>query len=227
MKGESKSYTWEYGYPEFDLDEANIQLINFKSEYKPFIIFREGGGFEVFNLEVRPEYSHFPWWNHWPVAQTISDGRSANAPDRASHSSISWGDPNGEAALYGMTNDPDNTLVDLARSWNDPPEIELKSKRFKYKGYDYRQRAYVMESDSNPSDLEFRLKASENSPMINMALVIDNWKGENIKLFIDGKEVPEGKDFRYGFEYDVTGTMKAIIWIKKKTEKDTDILVKS
>ncbi len=227
MKRESKSYTWEHGYPEFDLDEANIQLINFKSEYKPFIIFREGGGFEVFNLEVRPEYSHFPWWNHWPVAQIISDGRSANAPDRTSHSSISWGNPNGEAAIYGMTNDPDNILVDLARSWNNPPEIELKSKGFKYQGYDYRQRAYVMESDSNPSDLEFILRASENSPLINMALVIDNWKGKNIKLFIDGKEVPEGKDFRYGFEYDVTGKMKAIIWIKKKTEKDTNILVKS
>jgi len=56
MDGKSKTYTWEFGYPKFDLEDANIQLINFKSEFKPFLILREGGGFMVFNGEVRPEY---------------------------------------------------------------------------------------------------------------------------------------------------------------------------
>ena len=52
MKGESKTYSWEHGYPEFDLKDAVIQLTHFKSRYKPFMIFREGGRFEVFNLGV-------------------------------------------------------------------------------------------------------------------------------------------------------------------------------
>ena len=143
LKGESKTYSWEHGYPEFDLDDAIIQVTNFKSEYKPYMIFREGGGFDVFNLEVRPEYSHFPWWNHWPVAQTISDGRSANAPDRTAHSSLSWGDPNGEAALYGMTNENPETLVPLAKSWNRPPKVKMLNNNYAFDEYDYTQRAYM------------------------------------------------------------------------------------
>ncbi len=141
LKGESKTYSWEHGYPVFDLDDAVIQLTHFKSEYKPFMIFREGGGFDVFNLEVRPEYSHFPWWNHWPVAQTISDGRSANAPDRAAHSSLSWGNPNGDAALYGMTNKDPLTTVSLAKSWNRPPTVKLLNNAYRSNGYEYTERA--------------------------------------------------------------------------------------
>jgi len=47
----------------------------------------------VFGIEVRGNVSPFPWWNHWPVAQIPSDGRYAQAPDRASHFSLAWGGP--------------------------------------------------------------------------------------------------------------------------------------
>ena len=222
LKGESRSYTWEHGYPEFDLEDAVVQVINFKSEYKPFLIFREGGGFEVFNLEVRPEYSHFPWWNHWPVAQVMSDGRSAFAPDRASHSSLSWGDPNGEAALYGMTNRDDDHLLSLARSWNNPPELRLEGTSYKNSGYDYTQRAYLLESSGEAANMEFTLKGSKESPVFNPAFVISDWQGEDIRLVMDGKEVPEGKSFRVGLEYDVDGSADLVVWIKKESEKPVE-----
>jgi hypothetical protein len=218
LKGESKSYTWEHGYPEFDLEDAVIQVMNFKSEYKPFLIFREGGGFEVFNLEVRPDYSHFPWWNHWPVAQIISDGRSAFAPDRAAHSSLSWGDPNGEAALYGMTNQGDDHVLALARSWNNPPELILKSHSLESKGYDYTQRAYMLEDDEDESAVEFSLKGSKESPVYNPAFVISNWQGGDAKLMVDGREIPEGKIFRQGLEYQVDGSADLVVWIKLERE---------
>ena len=83
--------------------EPIIQMTNLKAKYRPFMIFRPGSDMEVFNVEVRPEYSHFPWWNHWPVAQIISDGRHAQAPDRAAHSSLVWGGPRDDVAIYGMT----------------------------------------------------------------------------------------------------------------------------
>jgi hypothetical protein len=223
MKGESKSYSWEHGYPEFDLPGANIQYIHFKSEYKPFLIFREGGGFEVFNLEVRPEYSHFPWWNHWPVAQIVSDGRSAFAPDRTSHSSLSWGDPDGEAALYGMTKKPPETLVKLARSWNYPPQLKLKNSTYKNEGYDYTQRAYVLSAPSEKTPLEFSLAASKNSPAVNPVFVIHNWPEEDVQLKLDGVAVPGGKDFRRGIEHSVEGSIELIVWIKKESEVPLEI----
>jgi len=239
LEGETKSYSWEHGYPEFDLDEACIQIINFKSEYKPYLIFREGGGFEVFNLEVRPDYSHFPWWNHWPVAQIISDGRSAFAPDRAAHSSLSWGDPNGEAALYGMTDQgPDfildmarygmtdqgpDFILDMARSWNNPPELTMISGDYNFHGYDYTQRAYSLEGKNGSGSLKYSLDGSEESPVFNPAMHIENWQGGQATLQIDGQEIPEGKDFRQGIEYDIDGRMSLIIWFRHRSEKSLEI----
>lgn len=223
MDGEQKSYSWEEGYPVFDVPEANIQFVHFKSEYKPFLIFREGGGFEVFNLEVRPEYSHFPWWNHWPVAQIVSDGRSAFAPDRTAHSSLSWGDPNGDAALYGMTNKDPNTLVALARSWNYPPELEIEGNGWENNGYDYTQRAYILEAVNTSNSLKALLRASHKSPLENIALVIRNWDAQDLKLNIDGTSVPEGKDFRIGKEYDIEGNPLIVVWIKYRSIKPLNL----
>jgi len=226
MDGESETYSWEHGYPEFDLDGAVIQMTNFKSKFKPYMIYREGGGFEVFNLEVRPEYSHFPWWNHWPVAQTFSDGRSANAPDRTAHSSLSWGDPNGEAALYGMTDQPAESLVDLARSWNDPPEMTVAGSAYENGGYDYTQRAYILDTKRQGRSLDLTFDASDASPLVNLALVVNNWGDSDAALKIDGKDVPRGKGFRYGIEYDVEGNAHLIVWIKKRAKQSTKVSIR-
>jgi hypothetical protein len=223
MEGQSKSYTWEHGYPEFDLAGAVIQMTNFKSKFKPYMIFREGGGFEVFNFEARPAYSHFPWWNHWPVAQTYSDGRSANAPDRTAHSSLSWGDPAGEAAIYGMTDKPAESLVDLARSWNRPPKMKVSGSAYQNDGYDYTQRAYLLKAKRQGAMLDAEFAASREKPLVNLALVVDNWGPNDPALKINGKEVSRGKDFRYGIEYDVEGNTKLIVWLKIKAEGKTKI----
>ena len=87
----------------------------------------------------------------WPVAQISSDGRSAFAPDRSAHSSLSWGDPNGEAALYGMTNKYPQTLVALARSWNYPAELIIPDTGWQNDGYDYTQRAYILHTGPMPN----------------------------------------------------------------------------
>ena len=227
MDGKSKTYTWEFGYPKFDLEDANIQLINFKSEFKPFLILREGGGFMVFNGEVRPEYSHFPWWNHWPVAQIASDGRSAYAPDRAAHSSLSWGLRYGDAAMYGMTNQPKDFLVRLARSWNRPPVINMLSSTYESEGYDYSQRAYFFKSMSTNDRLNFEIAGSIDNPVVNPAFVINNWFGEKAVLQIDNQIIPEGKDFRQGIEYNIDGSKTLIIWVKAESDKTLNFTINS
>lgn len=225
LEGESKSYSWENGYPIFDLKDAIIQLVNFKSEYKPFLIFREGGSFSVFNLEVRPKYSHFPWWNHWPVAQIISDGRSASAPDRAAHSSLSWGDPGGEAALYGMTNKDPAGLVNLAKSWNRPPKMSLKHQNYVNLGFDYTQRAYILDTKIGGSNIELEFDASPNNPLFNIAIVVNKWDGEGVNLILNEEHIVKGERFRTGFEYDVQGNLKLIVWIKHEAKEKTKIIL--
>jgi len=157
------------------------------------------------------------------VAQIASDGRSAFAPDRAAHSSLSWGNTQGPAAMYGMTNKLKDYLVDLAKSWNRPPELNIHSKGFMSNGYDYTQRAYLIESDSKSTDLSFDLIANDNSPILNPAFVIVNWPGKEANLQINGKKIPEGTNFRQGLEYGIDGSKTLILWMKRTANKTINI----
>jgi len=97
LKGESYTYSWAKGAPAFKKGENPadpvIQIVNLKSQNKPFTILEKENNMEVFGIEQRLEVSHFPWWNHWPVAQNLSDGRYCQAADRPSHFSLAWGGP--------------------------------------------------------------------------------------------------------------------------------------
>jgi len=50
-----------------------------------------------------------------------------------------------------------------------------------------------------------------------------NWDGSDIKLKINDVEIPRGKDFRYGMEYDVEGNISLIVWIKKRATSKINI----
>ena len=216
LEGQSKTYSWEHGYPKFDLGKALIQMTHLKSKYRPFLVFRPGSKFEVFDVEVRPEYSKFPWWNHWPVAQIVSDGRYALATDHASHSSLSWGDPKDGAALYGMTTEPANALVLLAKSWIYPPSLRVVTGPFTSIGYDYNQRAYVLVRADSGSSLRLELSASAESPLLNPCFVIQDWGEMTAKLKINGDVVPAAKNFRVGHRQRLEGT-DLIIWLKTRS----------
>lgn len=222
LKGESRSYSWEHGYPKFDLSEPIIQMTNLKSKYRPFLIFRPGSGMRVFNVEVRPEYSHFPWWNHWPVAQVVSDGRHALATDRAAHSSLVWGDPIGGAALYGLTKNPAVSLLPMAKSWIYPAELTIVGDKFISKGYDYRQWAYVINCTAAGNALEFELAASKESPVVNPAFIIKNWGEADAVLKINGKNIKRGKNFRFGHRHTLEGS-DLIVWLKAESTQRVQI----
>ena len=224
MEGESRTYSWEEGFPKFDLRDAVIQMTNLKSTYRPFTIFREGVRFRVFNGEVRPEYSHFPWWNHWPVAQISSDGRSCVAADRAAHSSLSWGFTDEDVALYGMTDQTPESLATLARSWNNAPKLKI-IKGVSSMGYDYTERVYKLGATGDGSDISFNIEASSDSPICNIAFEIDNWGDQVPRLLIDGNEIPPGKMFRYGIEYDVTGDTRLILFVELKSQNNTSFRI--
>ena len=224
LKGESKTYSWETGYPNLDLESPVIQMVNLKSKFKPVIIVKPGTRIGAFNCEVRKEFSHFPWWNHWPVARIASDGRYAMAADHAAHSSLSWVTQPEGAFLYGMTNQAAAGLLPLAKAWIQPPAIKPAGGSFASEGYSQSERAYHLKRVKPDGDLELELTGSADSPVVNPALVIQDWGEHEASLKIDGNQVLRGGDFRYGHRRTLEGT-DLIVWVRLTTTGPVRITV--
>jgi hypothetical protein len=238
MKGEHYTYSWENGPPDFDkVENANIQLTNLKADNKHFLIVEPGGRIKSFKGCVRRQWSHFPWWNHWPVAQIPNDGRRVSGIDRPSHSSLSQSQEDSEAlihtedgrhisvSLVGMTDKPVTELVLLARSWLNPPEIINTGTDYISEGFNKFQKAYVFNCQNNSSVLKFTLNAGKDSPVVNPAFVIKNWSDKDAALTIDGKSIKRGRDFRFGHRHKLEGT-DLIVWIREKSSRPVDIALK-
>ncbi|NPV82439.1 MAG: LamG domain-containing protein [Candidatus Aminicenantes bacterium] len=239
LKGESHVYSWAQGPPKLDPEKPVapvIQVVNLKSKAKPFLIFEPGCRMRVFGIEVRGNVSPFPWWNHWPEAQIPSDGRYAQAPDRASHFSLAWGGPpihKGEdlkywaAWIYGTTTDKPEKLAELARSWINAPELILSSDSYKFLGYDISQRAYLIQN-SNPAGaniLRGTLAAGPEKPVHNLCLVIKDWGDSEAQVIIDGKRQDKSSGVRLGNIRRIDGN-DLIVWVERKSIKPIKIEIK-
>jgi hypothetical protein len=199
-------------------------MVNLKSRFKPLIIVKPGSKIATFNCEVRKEFSHFPWWNHWPVARIASDGRYAMAPDQAAHSSLSWVSQPAGAFLYGMTDKSPVELLPLAKAWIHPPALKTIGTGFTSDGYNQDQRAYLLSRVQPGGNLEVALAGSAESPVFNPALVIQGWGETEAALKVEGAEVPRGRNFRYGHRRTLDGT-DLVVWIKTASEKPVRIAV--
>jgi len=222
LKGQTHTYNWKEKTPRVREDERYLHfgnkpkekpvilMVNMKSEYKPFQVFETESQVKIFGIEHRKGISHFPWWNHWPVAQIPSDGRYCQAPDRASHFSLAWGGPpphKGEddsfwwAWIYGATPDSVESIVPLARSWIMPPKLNLISEDYKSLGFDQTQRCYVISKiteKENNNKLEIILKADSESPVYHPAFLIKGWGEGKVSLKLDGKTTLSNKKYRTG-----------------------------
>jgi len=171
------------------------------------------------------------------VGQLPNDGRGTNVADRPAHSSLSQSieyssiikhDPDKGSytavSLCGMSDKPAEKLASLARSWNRPAELVLKSDAYGSDGYDVYQRAYVLRciNKGKPSRLEFTLAASERSPVVNPAFVIKDWGDGPVRLKIDGKEIKQGKVFRFGHNHSMQGS-DLIVWAERESTKPVRI----
>jgi hypothetical protein len=234
MSGQSRTYTWPPDKKE--VPGANIQIVNYKSRFKPFLILTNKKP-RIWFARVRKRQpdkeltgmsmslsSSFWWWNHWPVSQLPNDGRVAEAPDRPSHSYTSTQDSAPYAAtdnsitkimLCGLTEKSVTQLLPLAKSWLAPVELKLKTGALQSKGYDPTQRAYVLTCTEvgKPAVIEFELLASKESPVVNPSFVIKNFGQGQPRLIINGKTVKRGKNFRFGHSHSLDG-IDLIVWLK-------------
>ena len=245
MQGATKTYTWGQkaagvfanpvgpgsvnGPP-----DPNIQLVNMKSQWKPFqVVSADGASADIYNNEN--SYFNFLCWNHWPVAQIASSDRPCVTSDRASHSSLShlYGKfySKGENTatkimMDGLTTKSPAELLPLAKSWLSPPKLKAEGSDFRNDGYDPTQRAYVLTRTAAKSTerLSITFEASDASPILNPAIVIRNWGNEVPRLEIDGKSAAWGKGCRIGYVHRLNGT-DLVIWIQRQSVRSLDIQV--
>jgi len=233
---------------------ANISFVHLKSTYRPFFIVSadpvetvEGTWDSPFfrsyaSKMAMPGYrpdpvpSAYGWWDHWPVAQIPGDGRWVITPDRPSHFNLTtfvqWkdyeytGKTRTRIMLQGMTDKEPEQLVPLAKSWLQAPEMEITSNGYKGGYYDPSERAFLVEKEF-PDDLtpcRIVVNASEDSPLLNPAIIIRNWGNQLATLTIDGNNVAQGKDFRQGIRKGPYGE-DLILWIRLNAQKPVKIRV--
>lgn len=233
-KVESKTYSWEHDLPPHsseDFDQGNIQIINTKSEYKPYSAVRLQD-FEMMDFysgeEIRREVSVFPWWNHWPVAPRPTDGRYAMYADRAAHSSVShwfWKEYEftdrsvTKIMLNGMTNGKVEDLVPMVKGWSNPAEVIIDNGTIIY---DPAQKAFEIDLKEDVSELKITISANSDSPVVNPAFVVNGW-GSSMpgKIELNGQEIEVGKDLRIGFRESLYAT-DMVVWMRYETEKKVE-----
>ncbi len=225
LEGKTRKLTWALPnkVPENKRSDKNcIEVVNFKSDYKVFLIFQEGTYITPWGGQEQSRHTDDPFagpWNHWPISQIPSDGRHAVGFDRVTHAAIAAADNvtrYGNMAIYGFTKKDISTLVPLARMWNNPPEL-ARVRGCSSKGYDKNQRAYILSAEN--SKLSFKVNASEKSPMVNPCFVVKKWSGGQAALVINGKAVKPGKNFRQGVIRDTDGSPTLVVWLKMKSDK--------
>ena len=138
--------------------------------------------------------------------------------------------------LNGMTQTDDVTsLIPLTQFWENAPLMKVSGYGFSGAVFEKSQKAYILNrriswieelvnrdddkminKDADKVDLD--VFASKDSPVLNPCIIIHNWpKGIKAKLFIDGKEIPDGKDFRQGIETnwgEWEPTSALVLWVR-------------
>ena len=211
-----------------------IQRYNFRSQHRPFILFETGDDMH-FGKERDIERLKQPGTcNHWPVCQMRSDGRDSQATDRPAHflsHPISYA-PVHEAdgrmwwhGLYGMTDQPLEHLVYVAKSWNAPPKLTIAGDSFTGGEFDMSQRAYVLtRTDASDAALQCTLAASEDTPAFNPVLVVRNWGESAATVQINGQAATAGEQFRAGLNRGVEGT-DLVVWLDMQTTDKVDLTI--
>lgn len=220
LGGASREYSWKKGPPRgVNYADTKVHVINFKGEYDPFTI----GDFESGNVYggETTDYSVFPSWNHWPVAQMPSDGRYAGHPDRTAHSSLTHVVPavhreqkgrrpyQERLLLEGMSRKSPAELATLARSWLQAPAIKALA-GCTAEDYNPAKREYPLRATD--TTLSVRIEASKEQPLVNLCFRVRNWGGTGAADVLMNGKAPAG--VRQGTFVDTDGTRSTVIWIE-------------
>ncbi len=227
LKGETVDYT----YPEVAEDGGGlkglpslpcIQVVNLKSELRPFIVIPPSPKVSVGKFKGHSPFSIFKWWNHWPVSQGRSPSSDALDANRPSHSSVSFwkhwepyrSTRNSETLImmHGMTDKGAKDLTGIAKAWISPAPASVTEGALKDIGYDMEQKAYVFEVSGEDADvpMRIRLEASSDSPLVHPVLVIRYWPEDTTaKVDVAGLKAEQ---IKVGLERALDGNT-LVVWL--------------
>jgi hypothetical protein len=220
-----------------DLKPAHpvIQVVNMRSQVRPFVMFEPGNKPLVYVGRVRDEVTNFPAYNHWPVSQVRSDGRFAQAADHATSFSISQNRPTRHsedggfewvAMLYGATFDEPSKLLPLARSWMRPPELRVLQGAVESRGYDVSQRAYTLRCSKGAAcgDLSMELRADADSPLVNALLVLEGFGDGAVDVSIARQRLEPDRSLRTGYRKTLDGT-DLLVWLETTSTEPVSVRI--
>ena len=87
-----------------------------------------------------------------------------------------------------------NELIRFGRSWAYAPEIWITGSGHISKGYNKAERCYLIEDNSSKDGkVEIALMGSKDSPVMNPAIKVKNWKSKGAKTLLNGNETKNTK----------------------------------
>jgi hypothetical protein len=228
LDGEIAELKWEKPNinPIQPIEDATIEWLNTKSEYKIFTIF-QGPGISTWGDSEQSMYTDDPFagpWNHWPISLIPSDGRFAVAQDRVTHFAIGANDdaPIHESMVhYGFTKNKISEIIPIAKYWQNPPNLS-KINGAQNLGFKKEEKAYYFDKFQSNS-ISFTILSNENSPVINPVFVIKNCNNKNLKIKINGKVLSSKNDFKIGRTYDENGKSKIVTWVRLQSSKQLNV----
>lgn len=229
IKGETTDYYWPEASKKMSLqglpEKACIQVVNLKSQLKPFIVVPPDPGLTVRLFTGHGTHSIFHQWDHWPVSQDKSDGREAITDSNSSHTSLTYWkgwkptstteNSTTFVMLAGMTNKKAGELSSIAKSWLYPAKVNIEaSTGFAFDGFDKPEKAYKFTDQNTVKSRKaiFEVIANSENPLVNPSFTIHNWKGTKAKIKIKGA-TQKIEEIKQGIEYGMNGNT-LVVWIK-------------
>ena len=218
-----------------DFRDANIHVVNTKSQYRPWRMGRWSRTLAV--TPYVPVHRQVQLVPCFPPGTTRQSGYAV-----AGLGQMNWGEfwkvtdtSMSEIWLNGFTTNrqPAEELAALARSWLQAPEMQLLGQSgAKQYGYDVGDRAYLIDLESAKQPVvQVRLAASEDSPVVNPTFLINNWSRRFPQLKVNGEAVRRGTDFRAGsykiLELEDGRQWKdvLIVWVNTKSTKPIEFTI--
>jgi len=230
MDGRTKTIPYKPYPKDFGIfAQANIKVVNLKSQYRPFTIFIPYG---IENEPYPPEGELPHVFQTWPReprnGYSTSLGHTLNWWHYRRTENILE-----QVYLSGMTKskEPTEELVPLAQSWLRPPQLRGSGIKPKYKVliYDPAQRAYVLSCDDDGArkfELTLAEAAKDDKQVFieNPAFVIKNWGRGGAEVTFNGEQLVAGEGCRIGHE-ESGGASNLVVWINRRSNKSAKITI--
>lgn len=216
-----------------DFRDANIMLINAKSQFRLFTIgLPYGVKASPYGWEKNRTYPFATWtgYSEPSIGYISAMGHLINYWHfRRTESTLE------QVYLHGMTSNPSpqSDILKLAWSWIAAPELQIpgaakspndSTGQYNRFTYDQTQKAYIVpRTKTGPDAINFHLTSIYDDDylhgtmwLVNPAIVVKNWNRADVgvSLKLGDTALTNGADYRFGYEQTKTGK-DLVIWVNK------------